>query len=191
MIVEFALMKGAFPCKAFSCCCRSVSWGSSTWGCASTTLSALLQDGLMEECFFGGWGWSWKGSVSKAVSQRNLTHSPNSLLDNLLQSNVFQSEFVTAQQGFFSNSWKLGALHPFSQSFKLCFLPLFIPLPHSFQPYVPWKCAIDRSLSAETSLHRLAICLCFISPTKRWARMRDLSVLPSSFSTSTRLMKLV
>lgn len=116
MIVEFALMKGAFPCKAFSCCCRSVSWGSSTWCCASTTLSAPLQARLMEECFFGGWGWSWKGSFSKAVSQRNLTHSLNSLLDNLLRRNVFQMErcrFVTAQQGFSVTLENLGLYTPF------------------------------------------------------------------------------
>lgn len=48
--------------------------------------------------------------------------------------------------------------------------------PPSFQPSVPLKCAIDRSLSGAPSLLGLAVCLCFISPTKRWARMRDLCV---------------
>lgn len=33
----------------------------------------------MEECFFGGWGWFWKGSLKVAASQRNRPHSRNSL----------------------------------------------------------------------------------------------------------------
>lgn len=68
VIVEFALLKGLFPCEGFFLCsCRSVSWGSSTRGCASTTQSAPLQDWQTDGgmFFWGRWGWSWKGSLKR------------------------------------------------------------------------------------------------------------------------------
>lgn len=124
--------------------------------------------------FFGWWGWSWKGSLKVAAFQRNLPHSLNSLLGNLLWWNMFHLEMLFVQQEFFCQTRKLGApaLHPFPQLLELFSLASYHP--PSFQPSVPLKCAIDRSLSGAPSLLGLAVRLCFISPTKHWARMRDL-----------------
>lgn len=104
-------MKGASPCKAFSCSCRSVSWGSSSWGCARTTLSAPMQDRLMGECFFffcAGWGWSRIGSPKVAAPQRNLHYSLNSLLSNLPLRNVFHLQMLVCHcpAGAFLQLWK-------------------------------------------------------------------------------------
>lgn len=126
-------------------------------------------DRLMEECFFvffGWWGWFWKGSLKVAAFQRNLPHSRNSLLGNLLWWNMFHLEMLFVQQEFFCQTRRLGApaLHPFPQLLELFSLPSYHP--PSFQPSVPLKCAIDRSLSGAPSLLGLAVRLCFISPTK-------------------------
>lgn len=149
----------------------------------------LCKPGGWRNVLFGGWGWSWKGSLSEESDPFPKFLARQPALEKWLS--IGKMLVCHCSAGVFSYSGKRGTLHPFSQSFKLCFLPPLIPLPHPIQPYAPWKCGIGRSLSAETSQHRLAICLCFISPTKRWARMRDLCVLPSSFFTSTRIEKLV
>lgn len=172
----FALMKGLFPCKAFSCSCRSVSWGSSTWGCASATLSAPLQtDRLMEECFFfcflGDGGGLEKGRLKVEASKRNLPHSLNSIYGGTF----FIWRCCSSSRSCSARLENMEPLlcTPFHNYFSF-FPPSFIP--PSFQPSVPLKCAIGRSLSGASSLLGLAVCLCFISPTKRWARMRDLCV---------------
>lgn len=100
------------------------------------------------------------GGVSKEALRRNLPHSLNSFLGNLLWWNMFDLDAVCPGAVF------LGPLScTQSQTRLISFCP---PPPTPLS--VLLKCTIDRSLSGAPSLLRLAARLCFTLPSEREAK---------------------